>query len=315
MNNTKKTSFPFIWWSALVGVFCWLCACSPTPSTKPADSPQVVQPADSVKTTVPAADLAKPSNTPTNPPANLDTSPSGGQVIPVLTYKVIAVYPHDRNAFTQGLIYEDGLLYEGTGIYGRSTVRRVALFTGQVLASRDLPAQFFGEGITIFKHRIIQLTWQSGVGFVYDQESLELIRQFSYPTEGWGITHDGQRLIMSDGSSILYFLDPESFKEIGRIEVHDEHGPVWQLNELEYIQGEIYANIWRTDRLAKINPTNGQITAWINLEGLLSPQDRFIPVDVLNGIAFDQQSQHLLVTGKLWPKLFEIELIDKQSSL
>jgi glutamine cyclotransferase len=229
--------------------------------------------------------------------------------VPVYGYKVVNTYPHDRTAFTQGLVYESGGLYEGTGLRGRSTLRRVELETGDILQFRELPAQFFGEGVTIYGDKIIQLTWQSNVGFVHDKETFQLLRDFNYPTEGWGITHDGKRLIMSDGTSTLYFLDPETFEEIGQIEVRDNDGPVNKLNELEYVRGEIYANVWLTDRIVRIAPLTGQVIAWIELEGLLSPEDRSERVDVLNGIAYDAKNDRLFVTGKLWPKLFEIELI------
>ena len=233
-------------------------------------------------------------------------------VVPDYTYRVVNTYPHDRNAFTQGLVFENGVLYEGTGLKGRSTLRRVELETGDVLQIRELPDQFFGEGVTIYGDRIIQLTYQSNVGFVYDKESFELLREFNYPIdipEGWGITHDGNRLIMSDGTSILHFLDPETFEEIGRIEVVDKGSPVTRLNELEYVQGEVYANVWKTDLIARIAPQTGEVTGWIDLKGLLSPEDRSQPVDVLNGIAYDAENDRLFVTGKMWPKLFEIELI------
>ena len=176
----------------------------------------------------------------------------------------------------------------------------------------ELPAQFFGEGVTIYGNKIIQLTWRSNVGFVYDKDSFELLQEFNYPTEGWGITHDGKRLIMSDGTSTLHFLDPETFGGIGRIEVRANDGPVAGLNELEYVRGEIYANVWQTDRIARIAPETGQVTGWIELKGLLGPEDRREPVDVLNGIAYDGRNDRLFVTGKLWPRLFEIELISPE---
>jgi glutamine cyclotransferase len=185
----------------------------------------------------------------------------------------------------------------------------VELASGDVLQIRKLPDHLWGEGITIFDERIIQLIWQSGVGFVYDKDSFELLEEFSYPTEGWGITHDGKRLIMSNGTSTLHCLDPETFEETGRIEVCDQDGPVTRLNELEYVQGEIYANVWQTDRIARIAPDTGEVTGWIELVGILSPEDRGEPVDVLNGIAYDAENDRLFVTGKLWPRLFEIELV------
>jgi len=207
------------------------------------------------------------------------------------------------------LVFEGGVLYEGTGLNGRSTLRRVELETGEVLQIHELPAQFFGEGVTVYGNDIIQLTWQSHVGFVYDRDSFELLQEFNYSTQGWGITHDGERLIMSDGTATLYFLDPETFEEIGRVGVYDNDGSVNRLNELEYVQGEIYANVWQTNCIARIDPQTGQVVGWIELKGLLTPEDRGEPVDVLNGIAYDAENARLFVTGKLWPKLFEIELI------
>jgi glutamine cyclotransferase len=227
----------------------------------------------------------------------------------VWTYTIIHTYPHDRKAFTQGLVFEAGVLYEGTGLHGQSTLRRVDLATGQVLQLHTLPAHLFGEGVTVYHDRIMQLTWQSHIGFVYEKRSFALLREFTYPTEGWGITHDGSQLIMSDGTATLYFLHPETFAEVGRIVVHDDAGPVIRLNELEYVQGEIYANVWQTNRIAKIDPHTGRVTGWIDLRGLLQPEDMRQPVDVLNGIAYDAQRDRLFVTGKWWPKLFEIKLM------
>ena len=229
--------------------------------------------------------------------------------IQIYTYKIINTYPHDRRAFTQGLVFENGFLYEGTGIYGSSSLRKVDLGTGKVVQSKKLPAHLFGEGITIFNDRIIQLTWRSKLGYVYDKESFELLKEFHYPTEGWGITHDGKRLIMSDGSSLLHILDPDDFTEIGQISVHTDEGAVSRLNELEYIQGEIFANIWQTDRIVRISPTTGQVIGWIELKGLLNRNDLEYPVDVLNGIAYDKEKDRLFLTGKLWPKIFEIKLV------
>ena len=235
--------------------------------------------------------------------------PGNSDVIPIYSYSIVNTYPHDPDAFTQGLVFEDGVLYEGTGLYGQSTLRRVELETGAILQIRELPDQFFGEGITIHENKIIQLTWRSNVGFVYDRSSFELLEEFSYSTEGWGITHDGEHLIMSDGTSTLHLLDPQTFEKTGQLEVFDNDGPVTRLNELEYIQGEIYANIWQTDRVARIAPATGRVIGWVDLEGLLTTEDLSEPVDVLNGIAYDAEADRLFVTGKLWPKLFEIELI------
>jgi len=235
--------------------------------------------------------------------------PSSSDIIPVYTYNIVNTYPHDRNAFTQGLVFEDVVLYEGTGGFGHSTLRRVELETGDILQIRELSAQFFGEGITIYENKIIQLTWKSNIGFVYDKNSFELLQEFNYLTEGWGITNDGTRLIMSDGTATLHFLDPQTFEEIGQLGVFDNDGPVARLNELEYVQGEIYANVWQTDRVARIEPATGRVIGWVELGGLLTTEDRHETVDVLNGIAYDAKTDRLFVTGKLWPKLFEIELI------
>jgi len=223
------------------------------------------------------------------------------------TYSVVNVYPHDTNAFTEGLVIDNGFLYESTGLYGNSTLRRVDLETGEVLQVLNLQPQYFGEGIAVIGDKIIQLTWQSHVGFVYNKTTFGLLGQFEYPTEGWGLTYDGSRLIMSDGTSTLYFLDPVTFQRIEQVTVHD-NGPVTELNELEYINGSIYANIWQEEKIAVINPKNGQVTAWIDLTGIqdLKNQD---PNNVLNGIAYDANGHRLFVTGKRWPHIFEINLI------
>jgi glutamine cyclotransferase len=221
------------------------------------------------------------------------------------------VYPHDRSAFTEGLVFQDGVFFESTGLRGSSSLRRVALETGEVLQFRALSIQFFGEGIALFGQKIVQLTWQSHTGFVYDKDSFELLSTFGYPTEGWGLTQDGRRLIMSDGTATLHFLDPESLTEIGKIDVHDDHVPVVNLNELEYVEGEVYANVWQTDWIARIDPHTGRVTGWIDLTGLLSAEDQNPAVDVLNGIAYDAENDRLFVTGKLWPKVFEIQLISR----
>jgi len=230
---------------------------------------------------------------------------------PVFGYKIVNTYPHDTNSFTQGLIFDKGVLYESTGLNGHSAVKIVDLKTGKTLKSHELPDNYFGEGIAIIENKIIQLTWRSKTGFVYDKKTLKLIKKFSYQTQGWGITYDGKYLIISDGSAVLYFMDPNTFKVVGTLEVHGDSGKVSKLNELEYINGEIYANIWGIEKIARINPKTGRVTAWINLSGLLSDQDKKNRVDVLNGIAFNSDKGSLFVTGKLWPKLFEIELVPK----
>jgi len=227
------------------------------------------------------------------------------------TYNVVNVYPHDETAFTQGLVLEDGFLYEGTGLYGQSTLRRVELNTGNIIQLHSLPDKFFGEGITIFEDKIIQLTWKAGKGFVYEKNSFELLQEFEYSTEeGWGITHNGSVLIMSDGTSTLYFLDSETFQTISQVEVYDKE-PVSLLNELEYINGRVYANIWTEDKIAIINPQNGQVTGWIDLTGIADSENQNTN-NLLNGIAYDQNGDRLFVTGKRWSQVFELELVPSE---
>ncbi len=232
-----------------------------------------------------------------------DASPSE------FTYRVVAEFPHDRGAFTQGLEIVDGVMFEGTGINGQSTLRRVDRTTGEVLQTIALDAKYFGEGITVFGDRIFQLTWRNETCFVHDRVDFTLEQTFTYPTEGWGLTHDGERLIMSDGTSNLYFRDPGTFEEIGHVQVIDGIVPVTHLNELEFIDGEVYANVWLTDDIVRIDPETGAVTGRIHLDGLLRPEDPNGAEDVLNGIAYDNDTDKLYVTGKRWPKLYEIELV------
>jgi glutamine cyclotransferase len=238
---------------------------------------------------------------------------SGGPV-PVYGYEVVRSYPHDRNAFTQGLIFRDGVFYEGTGLNGRSGLRKVKLESGEVLQAKPLPQEYFGEGITDWKGQIVQITWQSEVGFVYDMNTFEQTKRWTYTGEGWGLTHDDSRIIMSDGSAQLRFIDPATLKETGRITVRDANGPVERLNELEYVKGEVFANVWQTDRIARISPQDGRVTGWVDLSGLLTPAERAAADaagGVLNGIAYDAAADRLFVTGKLWPRVFEIRLVKK----
>lgn len=227
---------------------------------------------------------------------------------PIYGYRVVNVYPHDPSAFTQGLLYQDGALYESTGLNGQSSLRKVKLETGEVLERQNVDARYFAEGLAAWRGRLVQLTWQAGIGFTYDLATLEPGPTFKYTGEGWGLTQDGTRLIMSDGSDALRILDPQTFAETGRIAVRDRGSPVRQLNELEVVQGEIFANVWQTDRIARIAPGTGQVTGWIDLAGLLPASERTGADAVLNGIAYDAGGDRLFVTGKLWPKLFEIEL-------
>ncbi|HOD66344.1 MAG TPA: glutaminyl-peptide cyclotransferase [candidate division Zixibacteria bacterium] len=222
--------------------------------------------------------------------------------------KVIRTYPHDSLAFTQGLAYEGGYLYEGTGKPGASSVRRVRLETGAVLQRRDLPAPHFGEGIALVGDRLVQLTWTSRTGFVYDRATLAPLSEFRYLTEGWGLTYDGIRLIMSDGSATLQLLDPQTYEYCSFLAVRADGEPVERLNELEYVDGEIFANVWPGDRIARISAATGQVTGWIDASGLLAPEDYGDSTDVLNGIAWDAEHRRLFLTGKCWPKLFEVEL-------
>lgn len=313
------------------------CAQTPTPAatTTPPALPTLPYPAPEPTMTPPGYPAPAPTSTVAPyPAAAVEPYPAGQQptprqipleqrpaatetsdtavlapTIPRYTYRVINAYPHDPNAFTQGLVYEDGIFYEGTGLRGQSSLRRVDVASGEVQQIISLDQQYFGEGIVTWENRIIQLTWQENTGFVYDKTSFERVQEFSYPTEGWGITHDGQKLIMSDGTATLYFWDPETLAEIGRVDVFDEKGPVVHLNELEYVAGEVWANIWQTNLIARIDPATGQVVGWIDLTGLLDTAVVTQPVDVLNGIAYDAATDRLFVTGKLWPQLYEIELI------
>jgi glutaminyl-peptide cyclotransferase len=225
-------------------------------------------------------------------------------------YEVVQTYPHDRDAFTQGLLYLKGDLYESTGLVSKSSIRRVELRTGKVVQKATIAAPYFGEGIVNWKDRLIALSWQHQVGWVFDLQKFTVRSQFHYSGEGWGLTQDGRRLIMSDGTSVLRLLDPETLEQIGRIDVTYEGKPLRNLNELEWVKGEIYANVWLTDFIVRINPADGHVVGVVNLKGLLSDRERReAEADVLNGIAYDAEKDRLFVTGKRWPKLFEIRLV------
>jgi glutaminyl-peptide cyclotransferase len=269
---------------------------TPPPTETP--TPQPTATPESTPTPEPTATL-EPTQTPMPVPVTSD-----------YTYRIIDRFPHDRRAFTQGLEFRDGYLYESTGLHGESTLRRVDLETGEVLQLHELEDHLFGEGLTVLDDRIYQITWQAGTGFVYDRETFELREEFSYEGEGWGLANDGNRLIMSDGSSTLVFRDPVTFEELDRLDVYDDRGAVTMLNELEYIEGEIWANIWLSDVIVVIDPDTGWVTRRIDMSGLLQDEDRGQHrVDVLNGIAWDEDGQRLLVTGKLWPVMYEIEIV------
>ena len=223
-------------------------------------------------------------------------------------YQILNIFPHDSNAFTQGLILVDGKLLESTGQEGTSSLRNVELQTGKVLKKIDVPPPYFAEGIAVLNGKVYQLTWQHNVGFIYDLQTLERAGQFDYQGEGWGLTTDGQSLIVSDGSNKLKFLDPASFRVTKTISVVDGATPVQQLNELEFVKGEIYANVWHSDRVAVIDPQTGRVKAWIDLTGLMPEGELRDEEAVLNGIAYDQANDKFYVTGKLWPRLFEIKV-------
>jgi glutaminyl-peptide cyclotransferase len=229
--------------------------------------------------------------------------------IPMYDIEVVHTYPHDATAFTEGLFYLNGYLYESTGLEGHSSIRKVRLNTGEVVRRHDIPPQYFGEGIVDWHGRLISLTWKSQVGFVFDLNTFALQKQFQYSGEGWALTRNDKQIIMSDGTSTLRFLDPKTLKETGRIEVTAAGKPLPNVNELEWVKGEIYANVWRTNSIVRIDPGSGRVVGIINLAGLLKPEDIVSgQTDVLNGIAYDAKHDRLFVTGKNWPKLFEIRL-------
>ena len=233
--------------------------------------------------------------------------------VPFYSYRVVNTYPHDAGAFTQGLFIHDGALYESTGKYGKSHLYKKQLETGEQLQALPLSNQVFGEGSTLLDGKIYVLTWRSGAGLVVDAETFKPERTFKYQGEGWGLTHDGERLIMSDGTSELRFLDPETLEETGRLEVTHKGKPLRKLNELEFIKGEIFANIWQSDAIVRIDPETGKVTGILDMRGLLSDEERRRgQTDVLNGIAYDAEENRLFVTGKNWPKLFEIELAPRR---
>jgi glutamine cyclotransferase len=231
---------------------------------------------------------------------------------PEYTFEVVRRFPHDTTAFTQGLAFYDGYLYEGTGLKGRSSLRQVRLETGEIVRQVALAPEYFGEGITVIGNEVIQLTWQSHVGFVYNRADFQWLRSFSYSGEGWGITTNGHELFMSDGTSEIRVLNSGTLAERRRVRVHDGTAPVSELNELEFVDGEIYANVWHHDRIARISPQSGEVLGWIDLTGILSPVYHLEPDAVLNGIAYDWQSKRLFVIGKLWPAIFEIRVVPKR---
>ena len=247
------------------------------------------------------------NSTNTNLP-KADTAPAPNAPAARYGYQILNIFPHDSNAFTQGLILMDGKLLESTGQEGSSSLRSVELATGKVLKKVDVPPPYFAEGIAVLNGKVYQLTWVHNVGFIYDAQTLEPTGQFNYQGEGWGLTTDGQSLILSDGSNRLKFIDPTSFRVTRTISVVEGSNPIDQLNELEFVQGEIYANVWHADRIAVIDPQSGRVKAWVELSGLIPEGELQDPEAVLNGIAYDQANDKLYVTGKLWPRLFEIRV-------
>jgi glutaminyl-peptide cyclotransferase len=237
-----------------------------------------------------------------------EPAPAPNGPVPKYGYQIVNIWPHDSNAFTQGLILMDGKLLESTGEEGRSSLRRVELETGKVLKKVDVPVPYFAEGIAMLNGKVYQLTWQHHIGFIYDAQTFERTGQFNYAGEGWGLTTDGQSLILSDGSTRIRFINPADFSVTKTISVIDGSTPIDQLNELEYVNGEIYANVWHDNRIAVINPQNGHVNSWIDLNGLMPEGELHDPEAVLNGIAYDQANNKLFVTGKLWPRLFEIRV-------
>jgi glutamine cyclotransferase len=244
-----------------------------------------------------------------------DNSPAPAPLLPAPTpsgnfetYQIIRTFPHDRDAFTQGLLYLNGVLYESTGLYGQSTLRKVDLQTGKVLQHIDIPPEYFAEGLAELNGKLYQLTWQHHLAFRYDLQTFALEMQYTYPGEGWGLTTDGRSLILSDGTPQIRFLEPLTFQATRTIQVTDAGRPVGNLNELEYIKGEIYANIWMTDYVVRIDPATGHVLGTIDFSGLLQPTDRDTNTDVLNGIAYDPATDRLFITGKKWPKLFEVKI-------
>ena len=284
-----------------------------SPSATPAmrATVKLLETAPAAPTQTPAAVSTPATGTPASP---VPAATSTGQVlstesIPVFGYRVVNKYPHDAEAWTQGLVMEDSILYEGTGLEGRSSLRQVELETGRVLKLLPLPAQYFGEGLTVYGDRIYQLTWKSGIGFVYDRDSFELLDTFQYAHQGWGLAHDGRQLIMSDGTETLHFLDPETLEETGTVQVMAGDRPVPRLNELEFINGVLYANVWPTNVIAQIDTSTGQVTGAIDLSGIQAVPEDEAHIKILNGIAYDAEDDRLFVTGKFWPALFEIELV------
>ena len=303
------------------GALCLvLCACSTEPSLTPTAAPAPTQTPSPTATMLPTpTTLPTPTLIVLQSPLQSPIATAVASAAPMhYTYKVIHSYPHDPEAWIEGLVYTDSALFESTGELGRSSVREVELTTGKVLRKRALDNAFYGEGLALIGDQLVQLTWQNKTGFVYDAKTFEPISVFQYDHEGWGLAYNGQELALSDGTATLRFLDPKKLTEVRRVQVNDGGKPVVMLNELEWVNGELFANIWQTDLIARIDPRTGVVTGWIDLSGLLTDKDRTNAqqagrvIDVLNGIAYDSKNDRLFVTGKFWPKLFEIQLVQKE---
>lgn len=293
-----------------LAVICTLLACADNNNAGAPRRRQTVQTATTTKTVQTINADAARSPTASAASQQNESAPMDAS-IPVYTYEVVNSWPHDPKAFTQGLAYHDGYIYESTGHHGTSSLRKVELKTGKVKKKHNVPEQYFAEGMTIFHDRVFQLTWQSRVCFFYDLKSFELLGEFHHGGEGWGLTDDDKHLIMSDGTNQLRFIDPNTFLPLRTISVLDANQPLRELNELEYVKGEIYANIWHSEKIVRIDPATGRILGWIDLTGLRPPEVEDNTDNVLNGIAYDEKEDRLFVTGKRWPKLFEIRLKKK----
>jgi len=296
----RKPLYP----NLLLACVVFLNGCDSGTGTTAANA--VSQPAAAAVANSPVGQKTPPQNSSAGQDAEAARTP---ETIPTYSYKVKNSWPHDRRAYTQGLIFLEGILWESTGQYGSSSLRKVELKTGKVLKQISVPQKYFAEGMTVFNNKVFQLTWQEHKGFIYDPATFQKQGEFTYTGEGWGLTHDGESLIMSDGTNQLRFLDPATLRTKRTVSVLNAGEPVEQLNELEYINGEIYANIYQTDRIVRVDPKSGKILGWIDLTGLLKTKERTGEEDVLNGIAYDEAGKRLFVTGKMWPKLFEIEIV------
>ena len=280
-----------------IAALLFLIACGATPESARTESQKSQEP-----------QTARSSNA--NNSAQPDAKASTEEV-PVYTFRVVNSWPHHKGSFTQGLVFHDGYIYESTGQYGSSILCRVELESGKIKKKIELDKEYFAEGMTILQDKVYQLTWQSQKGFVYDLKNFKRLVEFTYEGEGWGLTNDGQSLIMSDGTHKLRFFDPQTFRVLRTLEVYDQGQPLTQLNELEYIKGEIYANIWHSEKIARIDPNSGKLLAWIDLTGLRRPEDGEHTDNVLNGIAYDEKTDRLFVTGKRWTRVYEIQLVKK----